>query len=82
MPYLKEKRWGILEESFEIIKKNHTSRITTLLVILIALLLSIGLIGNGTINTLVFLLLLSGMMSSISCIYIIPLFIKVSKVSN
>jgi hypothetical protein len=75
----KGKKTGSLKESLDSIKGENASRVATLLVFLFIILLSIIAVGNGRINNLVVLLAISGILSSVSCIYFLPLFINISE---
>lgn len=75
----KGKKTGSLTEVLNEVKGSNVSRTASLLVFLFILLLSIVALGNGRINALVILLLASGIISSLSCIYILPLFLKISE---
>lgn len=74
----KGKKIGSLKEALGIVRNENISRVITLVVFLLIFLLSIVAVGNGRINTLVVLLLISGVVSSFSSIYILPLFLKIS----
>lgn len=75
----KGKKTGDLLDALDEVRDSNISRTTSLLVFLFILLLSIVALGNGRINALVILLIVSGVISSMSCIYILPLFLKISE---
>ncbi|MFZ2663785.1 MAG: hypothetical protein WAX66_00235 [Patescibacteria group bacterium] len=75
----KGKKTSSLKEALNSTKKENISRVATLFVFLSVFLLSIVFIGYGRINILAVLLFISGILSSLSCVFILPLFLKISE---
>jgi hypothetical protein len=75
----KGKNTGKLNEALKSIKENTSSRVTSLAVILFILLISVIAVGNGRINVLVILLFISGVIPTLSSLYILPSFLKLSE---